>query len=73
MGSGMADLGKRREWFRQFALLGYSIVRRRSGHYHVRDPGGRYVTTVAASPSDYRSNKNAAATVRRYHRQEKEQ
>jgi hypothetical protein len=59
---------KRHDWFRPWAERGYRMELRRSGHYVVRSPAGRYVTTVAATPGDRRWLANTRATLRRFER-----
>ena len=44
---------------------GFTVEQMRSGHYRVRDASGIFVTTLPATPSDWRSLKNAEAVLRR--------
>lgn len=60
---------KNLRWFRKaWGSLGYTIQLRKSGHYQVRSPQGRYVTTISATPSDPSAGRNAKAAIRRFHR-----
>jgi len=44
---------------------GFTAKRTSDGHYVVRSGEGGYVTTLAGTPSDWRSNRNALAALRR--------
>jgi len=47
---------------------GYTVKRTKRGHYTVRAADGTYVTTLAGTPSDHRSRKNARADIARHQR-----
>jgi len=55
-------------WFdRDFAPLGYALIRGGSGHFKIVDPAGRYVGTIAATLNGgKRGPRNAQATLRRH-------
>lgn len=55
-------------WFDQdgYRRLGYTLRFGGSGHLKIIAPKGRYVTTVAATPSDVRGTRNAQALLKRY-------
>lgn len=44
---------------------GFGVERTKSGHWLVRDAGGRAVATIAGTPSDRRAWLNAVARLRR--------
>jgi hypothetical protein len=45
---------------------GYTVTKaRRSGHWHVRDAGGRLIAVTSGTPSDYRSLRNLRGELRR--------
>lgn len=50
---------------RALETQGFQVERRGSGHWLVRDAGGRAVATLAATPSDGRGFRNAIAKLRR--------
>jgi hypothetical protein len=43
----------------------FTVTHVKSGHYHVRDRGGRLVGTIPCTPSEYRGLKNQIARLRR--------
>jgi predicted RNA binding protein YcfA (HicA-like mRNA interferase family) len=44
---------------------GFTVTRTAKNHLLVRDPDGKAITTLAGTPSDWRSTKNAIATLKR--------
>ena len=65
----MARKSKDLKWFNEeYKKIGYSLDKAKSGHLKVRDPNGRLVTTLAATPSDHRGLKNAQAHLKRHER-----
>jgi hypothetical protein len=58
----MSDINK---LLRELARQGFTYRGTGSGHYLVWGPDGKVVTTLPASPSDWRSLKNAIAVLRR--------
>jgi hypothetical protein len=50
---------------RQIQRQGFTVKLVRGGHYHVFNPEGKYVSTMAYSPSCPRSLKNTLAALRR--------
>ena len=59
----MSDTAK---LLRSLRRQGYSVSKaRRSGHWHVRDSGGRLVAVAASTPSDSRSLRNFRSQMRR--------
>jgi predicted RNA binding protein YcfA (HicA-like mRNA interferase family) len=54
-----------RDLIRELQRQGFSVEEAKSGHYKVRKDG-RLVTTLAKTPSDVRSIRNARAILRRH-------
>jgi len=50
---------------RELRRQGFEVVMAQSGHWKVRDPDGRLITTLPASPGEYRGFRNAIAILRR--------
>lgn len=44
---------------------GFTVSKTRKNHYAVRDAEGRFITTLASTPSDRRGFYNAIARLRR--------
>lgn len=53
------------ELLKELEAQGFTYRRSTKGHYLIANPSGRVVTTLAATPSDARSSKNAIAALRR--------
>ena len=58
----MNDTGK---LLRSLRRQGWTVSKARSGHWHVRDSGGRLVAVAASTPSDHRSLRNFRGAMRR--------
>lgn len=44
---------------------GFTVTKTAKNHLLVRDPTGRAITTLAGTPSDWRSTRNGIATLKR--------
>lgn len=55
-----------KELIKALEAQGYSVQRTRNSHWLIRNPEGKAIATMASTPSDPRSMKNAIAALRRH-------
>lgn len=58
------DSSARRQLFTALKRARWTVTMGGTGHWQIRTPGGRLVTTISGSPSDYRGPRNALRDLR---------
>lgn len=72
MSGGSARPWRRLRWFRdRWEPLGYTAEHAATGHYKVRDPDGRYVTSISSTPYNERARKFEAERILQRHEEQR--